>query len=498
MAELTTKERDDARFMSLDGAAWSDTARQVVVTLSTGLVHQRRKQPTRNYQAAVAAILCDLLRAAESGRWSWRPFRPASFTGERIGYRPFKSAMNEMMRHGMVEVGTWGQQQWAEGFDGQRGVSWSKATRLRATPWLLRYLANERLTPDNWRDHFELIEPDQPLVKDPIVLRRRNVRHKGEKYRGHQMRVDLSDASARAEYDRMNRLNRFYMKHVIQPGGFRGLRRIYNNAESPTFNFNQGGRLYVVGGGYQTMKKAERLKLTIDGEAVAEIDVKASFISILSAMRRMPLDPHEDPYEIDGLPRPLVKAVVTMTLGHDRFHTRWPSKVKKDLEEKLGVRDLGKSYPLKKVLPLIVAKLPAMADWGNSGISCFDLQFVESEAMLLAVERLAYEHQVPTLPVHDSLIVPVSHLELARGTLADTFEEVTGHRPQLTVNLGDEGETEEGTSYSSIQTGVGERSIPPSRGYTGYTFPLAPIAELLRAPHRKIIELLRALAARER
>ncbi len=251
----------------------------------------------------------------------------------------------------------------------------------------------------------------------------------------------------------MDRLNRFYMRHMIEPGGFRGIRRIFNNGESPEFDWNKGGRLYAVGGGHQTIKKAERLKLTIDGEAVAEIDVKASFISILSAKRGMPLDPYDDPYEIEGLPRSLAKAVVTMTLGHDRFHARWPSKVKLNLEEKLGV-DLGKAYPLKKVLPLITSKLPAMADWGNVDFSCFDLQFIESEAMLLAVERLAYDHHVASLPVHDSLIVPVSQLELAKGVLGEAYEEVTGHKPQLTVDLGGAREPKEEAGYSSIPTKV--------------------------------------------
>jgi hypothetical protein len=139
-----------------------------------------------------------------------------------------------------------------------------------------------------------------------------------------------------------------------------------------------------------------------------------------------------------------------MTLGHDRFHTRWPSKVKRELEEKLGVQ-LGKAYPLSKVLPLVVQKLPAMRDWGETKISCFDLQFVESEALLLAVERLAYNHAIPSLPIHDSLAVPVSHLGLAQRILADSFEEVTGYRPQLTVSESDLGETKEDT-YSPSQS----------------------------------------------
>lgn len=491
MATLTTKERDDARFMVLDGVAVSDAARQVVYALSRGLVHQRRKEPTSAYRTAVAAILCDFLRAAETERWSYRPFRPASFTGERIGYRTFTTVIDDM-RGLMVELAK-GHQQWnPDAFgEGTKLPSWSMATRLRPSDWLLRYMADAGLTPDTWRDHFELIAAAKPLVKDPIVLRRRNVRHKGEKYRGYSMRVDLADPKARAVYDRMDRLNRFYMTRVIEPGGFRGLRRIFNNGESPEFEWNKGGRLYAVGGGYQTMKKEERHKLTIDREAVAEIDVKASFISILSALRSMPLDPRDDPYDVESLPRSVVKAVVTMTLGHDRFHARWPTEVKRSLEEKLGISDLGKAYPLKKVLPLITAKLPAMVDWGNVGVSCFDLQFIESEAMFLAVERLAYDHDVASLPVHDSLIVPASQLQLAERVLAESFEEVSGHKPQLTVDLGGEGEASESESESSIQAEGDEGSSPTSRGYTGYAFNHARLLWSLRTPHRKIIEFLK-------
>src|SRR4051812_27499024 len=106
MPTLTAKERDAARFMELDGAVSSEAARQVVFALSSGLVHQRRKLPTKGYQATVAAILCDFLRAAEGdpSRWSYRPMRPVAFTGQRIGYRPFRTAVDDLKRNAMVEV----------------------------------------------------------------------------------------------------------------------------------------------------------------------------------------------------------------------------------------------------------------------------------------------------------------------------------------------------------------------------------------------------------
>ncbi len=438
MASLTTKERDAARFMSLDGAAASEPAKSAVRALSKGLVHQRRKRPTSRYQSAVAAILCDFLRAAhlDQSNWSYRSLRPEAFTGQRIGYRTCTTALNDMRHEDMLEV-SGGQQQWTEGFaSGKSIVSWSRATRLRANEWLLRYMADLNVLPACWGDHFSLIPAVNSLVKDPLVLRRRNVSLNGEKYRGHSIRLDLNDAKTRAHHDRVDRLNRFMNTHEVSPTGLIGFRRIFNNGETGDFNWNKGGRLYEVGTGYQTMPKADRSGLTIDGEAVAEVDVRASFISILSVIRKMPLDPLLDPYEIEGLPRTLVKTVVTMTLGHDRFHKRWPAKTKAALEEALAVK-LATAFPLKKVLPLIVERLPALADWGMTDVTCFDLQFIESEALLLAIERLAYEHDIAALPLHDGLVVPLRHIELAKEILAHSFEKLTGHKPYVKVSEGE-------------------------------------------------------------
>jgi hypothetical protein len=259
------------------------------------------------------------------------------------------------------------------------------------------------------------------------------------------MPIDLADPKVKLLHERMTRLNAFITEHVVAPVPLKGLRRIFSGGEAPSFNWNKGGRVYAVGGGYQMLGKAERRGITIDGEPTVEIDVKASFITILSAMRGMPLPHGLDPYEVSELPREVAKAAVTMTLGHDRFHVRWPTAVKNDLEERLGV-SVSKVFPLHTVKERLTAALPAMENWGRTGISWMDLQYVESEALLTAVERLAYEHRVPTLPLHDSLIVPVSSSELAMEVLAHSFEEVVGVRPLLTMTKVDLGELGEGDS----------------------------------------------------
>jgi hypothetical protein len=68
---------------------------------------------------------------------------------------------------------------------------------------------------------------------------------------------------------------------------------------------------------YQTLKKPQRLQMTLDGEPVAEIDIRASYLTLLHGLRRIPFDPAErDPYKIDHLPRAVVKTWVTMTIEH--------------------------------------------------------------------------------------------------------------------------------------------------------------------------------------
>ena len=48
------------------------------------------------------------------------------------------------------------------------------------------------------------------------------------------------------------------------------------------FDFQWSGRLYGVGeDSYQTIKKTKRQKMTIGGEKVVEIDINASYLTIL-------------------------------------------------------------------------------------------------------------------------------------------------------------------------------------------------------------------------
>ena len=92
-----------------------------------------------------------------------------------------------------------------------------------------------------------------------------------------------------------------------------------------------GGRWQAAGreGLYQSMPEAERLaQITIDGEAVAEVDVKASQLSIMHGLLGLPL-PDGDPYEFPDVPRSVVKSWILATIGKGSPVTRWARKAVK-------------------------------------------------------------------------------------------------------------------------------------------------------------------------
>jgi hypothetical protein len=60
-----------------------------------------------------------------------------------------------------------------------------------------------------------------------------------------------------------------------------------------------------------------------------------------------------------------------------------------------------------------------------------DLMYLESQAIIGAMLTLMRDHQVPSLPVHDSLVVPGSKFKLAKEALVHNFRKQTGVLPRL-------------------------------------------------------------------
>ena len=80
----------------------------------------------------------------------------------------------------------------------------------------------------------------------------------------------------------------------------------------------------------------------------------------------------------------------------------------------------------------MLTRYPVLRHLGEPGLGWADLMFAESEAIIGAMLVLV-EKRIPSLPVHDSLIVPAHAEGLAVDALKRTFKEVVGVEPLVEV-----------------------------------------------------------------
>ena len=90
-------------------------------------------------------------------------------------------------------------------------------------------------------------------------------------------------------------LNRFLVSFDPGGAGFSGFRRLFHEGDIKGFDFQWGGCLYGVEDfNYQVMKKTDRPNLLINGEPISEIDINASYLSILHGVSGYALPDRED------------------------------------------------------------------------------------------------------------------------------------------------------------------------------------------------------------
>jgi hypothetical protein len=82
---------------------------------------------------------------------------------------------------------------------------------------------------------------------------------------------------------------------------------------------------------------------------------------------------------------------------------------------------------------------PVLLQLQALGITSLDLQFHESEILLRAMQELREQHSLPSLPIHDGLIVPESEREVTKAVLVrafrDYFRETLGTHEGITPRI---------------------------------------------------------------
>jgi hypothetical protein len=440
--QIFVDQLNNARYASLTSRAVTDAARGVIDRLIEFLEgreeyrklrkNKRSEKARFDVRRAMEGFVGDLLRAQqdeESGGWVYRSLKINSFSGEAVSYRNFHAVLASL--GDFVEHKTGYQER--SNLAGPGGPSLpmrGKASRFRATPDFIEYCGHHGLDVAEINEHFIQDLPQQTLVK-----RAGSARDKyGTKVRGKTMKFERTGKGLQLE-QQVRHLNNFLDGVDLRGGAHRGYVRIFNQGDHSGFDWNKGGRLYSQGdNSYQRLKQNDRLRMTINGEAVCEIDIRASYLTIYHAHHGAPLDPERDPYDLPGLgahARDVVKLWFVATFGNNGHLERWPREIVADYREKHGY-SIAKRYPVKRLREIALQQYPLLEKWGSGKFGWADLMFLESEAMLGAMIRLM-DDGIPTLTVHDSLIVPVSKRDIAQDVLKDHYRQQTGALPVLNL-----------------------------------------------------------------
>ena len=413
--------------MKLNGKCTSDNSTALIESLAQELYEQAgvQKRPTRKAYKATAAIVRDLLKGHSYSppKPCGRYMSPNTFEHCHVGFKSFTGVKDKMEQAGFITVerGVWWRQ--AEG-----GIG--KVTTMQMTPKLLEFALGYGITPKNRSMHFGKL-PRPKAIFNPVRVTKKRLWIDGKKKQKAYIRYDARDIRLLRESIRVNRLNHFWADQVITPDSHYGFYRTFSNGDVEGFDFNRGGRLISQGGGYQSLNPENRLKMLINGHPVCELDIVSCHTRIYCGVMGQPIEPHFDPYADTGFPRDVAKAYVAMLMGRKTTGGDWADQTKAGLLKKKGI-DLNR-YAVDDVREAVFQALPLLRDWDNSPYRWDDLQHIESRIILETIEELAYTHEVPALPVHDSIIVPVKDLELAKQILTKIFLLHTGAMPMLSL-----------------------------------------------------------------
>ena len=402
-AEASHEEKTamlNAVYAPLMGRPVSDEGRAVVARLHSAITEHERTAGLRNYargktsaqfDKAIGAFAADLLLAQAHKKakgWIQRSLRAVSFDNGPVTRTQGLAVVKGLVALGMIRR--------VDGYAHMTafGPSHYVSPKMRAEPEMLKLAKECGVDTRKAEKHFVKGPP-----KDLVVVRGASVYDGYQKIKGKVLKVKAPEHL----WNEIQELNAFLKSFILQHGTHRGFFRGYNNGDRPGFVFDRGGRIYSAGEeSYQNLPSDERLKMKINGEAVAEVDVRASFITILYAMHKLNFE--GDPYVISdfgGEGRQAVKMFVAATIGNGAPITKWSRKHAKDFLEDTGLK-LGKRWPLSLVALAALKKHPLLTrldvpingrkrDWS-------DLMWIESQAILRTMLDLKRNYQVPSYP----------------------------------------------------------------------------------------------------
>jgi hypothetical protein len=310
-----------------------------------------------------------------------------------------------------------------------------RTSRFWPSNTLLALAASHGVTPNQAKGAFRAVASSKPpKVPEPISLRGPKQRLRKQRSVGETLPIDPGDPEAQRLLQTVldhNALAAIFDVTGCTPPRWK---RVFN------MDWRLGGRWYAVGHDqattYAYKPEEDRLRdIRINGEAVVEVDIKASHLTILHGLLGLPLPPH-DPYTVSGdIGRNTAKAWLTTSLGRGRPSERWSGSTDKDLRTvRAGVvRDaMVATYPFLTDLLQVVPGDLRQAYPDEAALVSLYLQGVEAAALSFAI-AYARSHGVLALPMHDGLIVPASAAWIADRGLKEGFQAAARITPRTDV-----------------------------------------------------------------
>ncbi|MGB5950118.1 MAG: hypothetical protein WBG82_12420 [Parvibaculum sp.] len=378
---------------------------------------------------ALTAIVADILvgTAKSRTRRFWRERSARAFTGLPVSYRAFDDAWKWLQAEGWIREVYGATFQATNMFDGTPLKDADrKAARWEATEGPFAFVEAQGFKPEDAAKHFA-----ERLPKDVIELRQTSKIIESYRIKGRRLKFPETPKT-KALADTIHEINRFLAEQDLGGLTFLGFKRIFfklPNAKG--FSWNHGGRLYSFGDRhFQGLSKEDRLKVKINGEPVVELDVKASHLTIYCGLTGEKASLGRDPYKITGLPRELVKAWVVKAFGTGGLPNKYPQYAYADYKAAHPGKELGRGHPIRRVEAAILKSYPTLKKLPSTKWNSLALEFYESEAVIGTMLELL-KAGIPSLPVHDSLVVPKNAKSKAKAILERQYKTLCGIKPRL-------------------------------------------------------------------
>lgn len=405
------------------------------VAATEGRVRKRRASDQAIFDAALAALVCDLahlalympagcLRVDMSHRAYARACRPAPFLTEN-----FPTLVRLLERADLITVAT-----------GYRSDFGSQQTTIRPTALFLEAVMACGVSWEDFGRDVDLLGPQVELrgEKRPQKI--------GGTVRMVAPLLPLPDAPEIARIlAEMERINRWLSNADLRWAGdcqedgvdlsLRHMKRIFNNGR-----LDHGGRLY--GGFWQRCSSEDRFaSLSIEGEQVASVDFAQSAVRQAYALVGRDV-PSGDLYLVPGLEpyRREVKEIINALLAKTSPATRFPK----------GTRGrFPTSWKFSKVLQFIGRAHPNLVPLFGKGLG-YKFMYQESQVLIRVLLELM-DHGVVGLPLHDCVLVRRSKASIAKEVMERSFREVIGADGVVEVELPPEDAT---TALIGLTPGV--------------------------------------------